>query len=99
MSEVPPGCGPHRKAASFRLSPIFSIEQMFASVKNLPQKSSVGFCELLEKFIVLFFRRILDFYKFVFVNRAFQRKDLGRGAVHPKKLRGKGLVYDKPLLH
>ena len=27
MSEAPPGCGPHRKAASFRLSPVFSIEQ------------------------------------------------------------------------
>ena len=35
MSEVPPGCGPHRKAASFRLSPTFSIEQMFFPVKNV----------------------------------------------------------------
>ena len=34
MSEVPPGCGPHRKAASFRLSPMLSIEQTFLPVKR-----------------------------------------------------------------
>lgn len=34
MSEVPPGCGPHRKAASLRLSPMSNIEQMFSLVKN-----------------------------------------------------------------
>ena len=38
MSEVPPGCGPHRKAASFRLSPMLSIEQMFLPVKNVREK-------------------------------------------------------------
>ena len=35
MSEVPPGCGPHRKAASSWLSPEFSIEQMFLFVNHL----------------------------------------------------------------
>ena len=35
MSEVPPGCGPHRKAASFRLSPDFNIEQTFRYVKHV----------------------------------------------------------------
>ena len=34
MSEVPPGCGPHRKAASLQLSPIPITEQMFDTVKN-----------------------------------------------------------------
>ena len=38
MSEVPPGCGPHRKAASFRLSPNHILEQMFLSVKNDREK-------------------------------------------------------------
>ena len=34
MSEVPPGCGPHRKAASFWLSLMLSTEQMFLHVKS-----------------------------------------------------------------
>ena len=38
MSEVPPGCGPHRKAASFRLSPMLSIEQTFLPVKTVREK-------------------------------------------------------------
>ena len=38
MSEVPPGCGPHRKAASFWLSPMLSIEQMFLCVKDIRKK-------------------------------------------------------------
>ena len=35
MSEVPPGCGPHQKAASFRLSPDFNIEQTFCYVEHV----------------------------------------------------------------
>ena len=35
MSEVPPGCGPHRKAASFWLSPKSNIEQTFAHANTL----------------------------------------------------------------
>ena len=60
MSEVPPGCGPHRKAASFRLSPTLNIEQAFVSVKNHGPVSRLFLKEMRQRISLSTLKQLLD---------------------------------------